>query len=77
MDRQKKSKSRHCYVAKKEVQKKGKGFSTRRALDLSEFKELIVRLRKSNNPLKSHTMPGYILYQFNLIARVDGALHYD
>ena len=64
-------------VKKHEVRKEGKASSARRAMELSEFQELVKRCRKMpQNHVGRYTGAAYFLFQFHMIAIIDDVEHF-
>jgi hypothetical protein len=58
-------------IKKKEVRKQGKPSTARRPLQHDEYQNVLSYLRRHEDPIKHYTLPGFFVFQYNLIARMD------
>jgi hypothetical protein len=58
-------------VKKKEVRKQGKTSTARRPLEHDEYQNVLSYLRGHEDPIKRYTLPGFFVFQYNMIARMD------
>jgi hypothetical protein len=58
-------------IKKKEVRKQGKASTARRPLQHDEFQSMLGYLRGHDNRMKRYALPGFFVFQYNLIARMD------
>ena len=64
-------------VKNAEVRKEGKASAARRATELSEFHEMLTRCRDlSENHIGHHTGAVYFLFQFCMVAKLDGVTNF-
>ena len=65
-------------VKKKEVRKQGKASCARRAMEISEFRQLIneIRFPRSDNYTHKYALAAYFIFQFHMIAHVDDVMHF-
>ena len=62
-------------VKKKEVRKEGKSSQAKRALHVSEYQQLIRKIREGDLS-KKYALAAYFIFQFHMIARVDDVMHF-
>jgi hypothetical protein len=58
-------------IKKREVRKQGKASAARRPLEHDEFQNILLHLRGHADPIKRYALPGFFVFQYNLIARMD------
>lgn len=58
-------------VRQKEVRKQGKKSFARRPLRETEFREILTRLRQSDDIIVKYGIPALLVFQFHLIGRID------
>ena len=65
-------------VKKREVRKQGKASCARRAMEISEFRQLIneIRFPRRNGYTHKYALAAYFIFQFHMIARVDDVMHF-
>ena len=65
-------------VKKREVRKQGKASCARRAMEISEFRQLINENRFPRNDGYTHkyALAAYFIFQFHMVARVDDVMHF-
>ena len=63
-------------VKKKEVRKEGKTSQAKRPMDITEYRQLIGKIRNGDLS-KKYALAAYFIFQFHMIARVDDVMHFS
>ena len=63
------------FVAKKQAQQLGKQSNVVRDLTITEFAQIITILRGMSNPIRKYSMSAYLIFQYNMIGRIDDVAH--
>ena len=63
------------FVQKKEVKKMGKESRVKRDFTLDEFRLIVKLLRSSDKSLVRNNVCSYLIFQYNLIGRIDDTAH--
>jgi len=63
-------------VKKKEVRKEGKTSQAKRPMDITEYRQLIDKIRNGDLS-KKYALAAYFIFQFHMIARVDDVMHFS
>ena len=65
-------------VKKREVRKQGKASCARRAMEISEFRQLVneIRFPRHDGYTHKYALAAYFIFQFHMVARVDDVMHF-